>query len=242
MADANLQVTIHGTGPSGVDGDKGDITVTADGMTWTIDNGAVTAAKVAADVATQAELDAHVNQVTDAHDASAVSVLDSGNNLAATNVETALAELADRDDQVFLDAGDFEILIGTPSLSSINQMVSSWMLDPIVSEGVGVSRRLPGWTTFSVAIYWAATTTAAGNAFFYVGRGSVAAGAVPSQATLLSANPAASGVANQIIVTAVSGTFATATVDLLRFLRWSDAADTYPDDMAFVGLMLTKVT
>lgn len=48
----------------------------------------------AADMATQAELDAHVNDTSDAHDASAISVLDSGALLAATDVEGALAEIA----------------------------------------------------------------------------------------------------------------------------------------------------
>lgn len=48
----------------------------------------------AADMATQAELDAHVNDTSDAHDASAISVADSGELLAATDVEGALAEIA----------------------------------------------------------------------------------------------------------------------------------------------------
>lgn len=48
----------------------------------------------AADMATQAELDAHVSDTTDAHDASAISVADSGANYTATDVEGVLAEIA----------------------------------------------------------------------------------------------------------------------------------------------------
>lgn len=47
----------------------------------------------ASDMATQAELDAHLNDTSDAHDASAISIADSGNDFTATDVEGALAEL-----------------------------------------------------------------------------------------------------------------------------------------------------
>jgi len=47
----------------------------------------------AADMATQAELDAHLNDTSDAHDASAISIADAANDFTATDVEGALAEL-----------------------------------------------------------------------------------------------------------------------------------------------------
>lgn len=46
-------------------------------------------------VTVQTNLDNHINDASDAHDASAISVLDSGNNFTSTDVEGALAEAMD---------------------------------------------------------------------------------------------------------------------------------------------------
>lgn len=51
----------------------------------------VTAAMAAADMATQAELDAHINDTSDAHDASAVSFSPAG-TIASTDVQAAIEE------------------------------------------------------------------------------------------------------------------------------------------------------
>ena len=58
------------------------------------------------DLATQVELDAHINDSADAHDASAISILDTANDFTATDVEGALAELqadAEADAQALAD-------------------------------------------------------------------------------------------------------------------------------------------
>lgn len=71
--------------------DNSTIEINSD--TLRVKDGGITAAKVAADVATQAELDAHVNDTTDAHDASAISFSPTG-SIAATDVQAAIAEVA----------------------------------------------------------------------------------------------------------------------------------------------------
>lgn len=62
--------------------------------TWTYNGGTTyTAAPESLDIATQSELDAHLNDTTDAHDASAISFSPTG-TVAASNVQAAIAEVA----------------------------------------------------------------------------------------------------------------------------------------------------
>lgn len=71
--------------------DGSTIEINAD--TLRVKDGGITTAKLSFDPATQTELDAHVNDTTDAHDASAISIADSGGYFTGTDVEAALQEL-----------------------------------------------------------------------------------------------------------------------------------------------------
>lgn len=86
----------------------------------------------AADMATQAELDAHVNDTTDAHDATAISYA-GGTGLSATDVEGAIDELATEK----LDSGAAAggVLAGTyPNPSFASDMATQAELDAHIND------------------------------------------------------------------------------------------------------------
>lgn len=77
-------------------------------LVHTVFSAATTAAeaRTALDVPSTTDLNNHLNDSADAHDASAISVADSGGLLAATDVEAALAEIATEVDDHLADATD----------------------------------------------------------------------------------------------------------------------------------------
>jgi hypothetical protein len=96
---AAARTITEGTGIDVTNGDgvSGNPTVAVDLTELTTGGvlaGTLDAPSFAADMATQAELDAHTGDTSDAHDASAISVADAGGLFTATEVEAALAETA----------------------------------------------------------------------------------------------------------------------------------------------------
>lgn len=101
----------------------------------------------AADMATQAELDAHLTDTTDAHDASAISFSPTG-TIAATDVQAAIAEVAAEaaggyTDEQARDAIAAMIAAGTHSGISFSNNDGADSLSATVAAGT------PPWSSFA---------------------------------------------------------------------------------------------
>lgn len=141
----------------------------------------------AADMATQAELDAHTGDTTDAHDASAISVADPFAVFTATDVEGALTEVAFTAGTALGDAANAQttadaalpkaggtmagdIIMGGNKVTDLDDAtdptdaVAFGQVDSIAAgAGIGLDSSTPGVTTVAVATGGAPQAATAGD-------------------------------------------------------------------------------
>ena len=117
-------------------------------------------------------LNGHVNQATGAHAATAISVLDSGNNLNAVNVETSLAEI--------LDANEVDHFRGNEATPGQHRTIhqpalggsKALILDTQASGAVGTHLRIYADTDsiwFTLNASWNGSAWARDNAGYFCG-------------------------------------------------------------------------
>lgn len=95
IGDGSQLTGISGGGGTGItDGDKGDITVSSSGATWTIDNGVISTAKIADDAVTAAKLD-NTGVNANSYTAADITVDAQGRITAASNGSISTGEIAD---------------------------------------------------------------------------------------------------------------------------------------------------
>lgn len=197
----------------------------------------------------------HLADALAAHAASAVSFDPTGlTNIAGTDVQTAFEEVdaaleSGSSDTLFVDASRFEIIAAAPTRSQIGRWIV-WLLDAAaVEEAVGTiigpGDIPPGWSTYTTELLWANATADAGDVVFQRIVTNAGAGDTLASGTSSTAIPTA-GSQNVLTATSigVAETVPTAAqVTRIEVRRLgANVSDTKADDVALLGIRLTKAS
>ncbi|MDN4463876.1 SGNH/GDSL hydrolase family protein [Microbacterium aurantiacum] len=150
----------------------------------------------------------------------------------------------------FLPAWEAQPYSGVPVLSdpaSTSGKVQAWMLDADTTESVAFvvdPSDMNGWSTYNVFLLWAATTGDAGAARWSMFKGLLADDTVPVASTAVNAVTATAGAAWQTkrTILAASVPVESSPMIVRAYRDGTHAADTYPADAAFLGLVLVKAS
>jgi len=195
--------------------------------------------------------DAHIADTTDAHDASAVSVADTGGYFTGTEVETVLQEVgafkaaapsqyAALTDSIYFPCQLFSATLGTAVESDLVRTPLTLM---DVSSSVSILAQLPEhWTTANAYITWTNATTDTGIVAWYLRRAEYDAGDTMSVPNSGDDAPLPEAPAQYVVAeTQVWSNFAVdpANLTLIQVIRSSNG-DTFPTSIGFLGLRVEK--
>ncbi|MHA7284828.1 hypothetical protein ACX80I_00970 [Arthrobacter sp. MDT3-44] len=155
---------------------------------------------------------------------------------------------------LWVPATAFAPAVGAPTLNGISSTylanVAAWRFDPAIVEAVAASVVVPrGWATAKIALFFTSIGTGGGSVRFIVNMNSLNPGALVSASSQnLEPNIDIPTTANTVgqLVPASNNSYAVNPAVPLRIAvgRRADNAtfDTCPDDIGFVGLMLTRLS
>jgi hypothetical protein len=148
--------------------------------------------------------------------------------------------------RVTIGAGAMETTRGTPSLGNPNSAYVYWLLDAAATESVGSGVGIPpGWQTVDVDVWWVNAGTGSGDIVLRLVRQNAVEG-VSIGVFAAAAVTVTAGSQNVLIrtrlETGLSASDASRLMTMAVERRGGDAADTLPNDIGVIALVLTKAS
>lgn len=150
---------------------------------------------------------------------------------------------------VWLPAARFTTVSGSPNLSTTTaqQRRQQYLYDADAAEASAITQAVPdGWTSFAVDIWWTNAAAGSGDVRFQLDRAldgdTTAMTALP---TTVASQTVTAPAQNVLKVTSLGSAAGVTSARLLTLAIWrvaTHAADTLPNDVGVLGLMLRKVS